>query len=136
MPRQPPPKMHVQLDVSHVRSQRKTCSASAGPGNSTHARGKSRSTSGTGTGYGPRPRSQAPSTVDLMRLGVLDVGSNTVHLLVVDAHAGAPPVPAFSDKGELRLAELIDDKGCITPDGADRLVDFVTRTLQQAEDKG
>ena len=28
-------------------------------------------------------------------LGVLDVGSNTVHFLVVDAHQGARPVPAF-----------------------------------------
>src|SRR5229473_352031 len=39
-----------------------------------------------------------------MRLGVLDVGSNTVHLLVVDAHQGARPLPAFSPKEELPLA--------------------------------
>ena len=44
-----------------------------------------------------------------MRLGVLDVGSNTVHLLVVDAHPGARPLPAYSHKAELRLAELLDD---------------------------
>ncbi|HLS41205.1 MAG TPA: Ppx/GppA family phosphatase, partial [Ornithinicoccus sp.] len=31
-----------------------------------------------------------------MRLGVIDVGSNTVHLLVVDAHWGAHPLPDFS----------------------------------------
>ncbi len=30
-----------------------------------------------------------------MRLGVIDIGSNTVHLLVVDAHPGAQPLPAF-----------------------------------------
>ena len=42
-----------------------------------------------------------------MRLGVLDVGSNTFHLLVVDAHDGAAPLPAHSHKVELRLAELI-----------------------------
>nr|WP_284289547.1 hypothetical protein [Angustibacter aerolatus] len=35
-----------------------------------------------------------------MRLGVLDVGSNTVHLLVVDAHQGGHPLPAFSHKAE------------------------------------
>src|SRR5947209_1330435 len=29
-----------------------------------------------------------------VRLGVLDVGSNTVHLLVVDAEPGARPMPA------------------------------------------
>ncbi|MEU0765268.1 Ppx/GppA family phosphatase, partial [Streptomyces microflavus] len=31
-----------------------------------------------------------------MRLGVLDVGSNTVHRLVVDAHHGAHPWAAHS----------------------------------------
>ena len=45
------PKMQVQYDVSQVRSQRNTWSASAGSGNSTHARGKSRSTSGTPSAY-------------------------------------------------------------------------------------
>ena len=43
-----------------------------------------------------------------MRLGVLDVGSNTVHLLVVDAYRGAHPTPAYSEKTVLRLAEHID----------------------------
>lgn len=46
-----------------------------------------------------------------MRLGVLDVGSNTVHFLVVDAHPGAAPLPAYSHKAELRLAELLDERG-------------------------
>ena len=71
-----------------------------------------------------------------MRLGVLDVGSNTVHLLVVDAHAGAPPVPAHSYKTELRLAELLDESGRIDGHGADQLVEFVADALAQAEDKG
>jgi len=71
-----------------------------------------------------------------MRLGVLDVGSNTVHLLVVDAHQGARPVPAYSHKLELRLAELLDSKGAISSGGADRLVAFVAEALEVAEDKG
>ena len=37
-----------------------------------------------------------------MRLGVLDVGSNTVHLLVVDAHPGAHPTPMHDDRSVLR----------------------------------
>ena len=41
MPWQPLPKTQFQREVSHVRSQRKTCSSSAGSGNSTHARAKS-----------------------------------------------------------------------------------------------
>ncbi|MFF3177891.1 Ppx/GppA family phosphatase [Streptomyces sp. NPDC057900] len=71
-----------------------------------------------------------------MRLGVLDVGSNTVHLLVVDAHPGARPLPAHSHKAELRLAELLDEDGAIGPLGVDRLVATVTGAAQAAEDKG
>ncbi|MCX5101481.1 Ppx/GppA phosphatase family protein [Streptomyces sp. NBC_00439] len=71
-----------------------------------------------------------------MRLGVLDVGSNTVHLLVVDAHPGARPLPAHSHKAELRLAELLDEDGAIGPEGVDRLVATVADALQAAEDKG
>ncbi|MFD8547600.1 Ppx/GppA family phosphatase [Streptomyces sp. NPDC059649] len=70
-----------------------------------------------------------------MRLGVLDVGSNTVHLLVVDAHPGARPLPAYSHKAELRLAELLDD-GAISDAGVERLVATVLEALQVAEDKG
>ncbi|MCL3998664.1 Ppx/GppA phosphatase family protein [Streptomyces lavenduligriseus] len=71
-----------------------------------------------------------------MRLGVLDVGSNTVHLLVVDAHPGARPLPAHSHKVELRLAQLLDDSGAIGEDGIDKLIDVVQDALQAAEDKG
>ncbi|MEC4016854.1 Ppx/GppA phosphatase family protein [Streptomyces sp. H27-D2] len=71
-----------------------------------------------------------------MRLGVLDVGSNTVHLLVVDAHPGARPLPAYSHKAELRLAELLDEDGAISDEGMDRLVGTVREALQAAEDKG
>ncbi|MGW1810612.1 Ppx/GppA phosphatase family protein [Streptomyces sp. NPDC002078] len=71
-----------------------------------------------------------------MRLGVLDVGSNTVHLLVVDAHPGARPLPAHSHKAELRLAQLLDDSGAIDDDGIRKLVAVVQDALQAAEDKG
>ncbi|MEV0780754.1 Ppx/GppA family phosphatase [Streptomyces sp. NPDC050433] len=71
-----------------------------------------------------------------MRLGVLDVGSNTVHLLAVDAHRGARPLPAHSHKTELRLAELLDEDGAIGPDGVERLVATIADALLAAEDKG
>ncbi len=71
-----------------------------------------------------------------MRLGVLDVGSNTVHLLVVDAHPGARPLPAHSHKVELRLAQLLDDSGAIGPEGVDKLIGVIHDALQAAEDKG
>ncbi|WP_329383666.1 Ppx/GppA family phosphatase [Streptomyces sp. NBC_01351] len=71
-----------------------------------------------------------------MRLGVLDVGSNTVHLLVVDAHPGARPLPAHSHKVEMRLAELLDEGGAITPEGVERLISVIGDAVQAAEDKG
>jgi exopolyphosphatase / guanosine-5'-triphosphate,3'-diphosphate pyrophosphatase len=71
-----------------------------------------------------------------MRLGVLDIGSNTGHLLVVDAHAGAAPLPAFSYKQPLRLAEHLDDDGAVTKAGIKALTDFCSEALTVAEDKG
>lgn len=67
-----------------------------------------------------------------MRLGVLDVGSNTVHLLVVDAHRGAHPSPARSEKTLLRLAERIDAGGRLTDEGADDLVRTVADAKRSA----
>ena len=71
-----------------------------------------------------------------MRLGVLDVGSNTVHLLVVDAHRGAQPTPQHSDKHELKLAEALDASGNLTANGADRLVESVIEARRQAKALG
>jgi len=71
-----------------------------------------------------------------MRLGVLDIGSNTGHLLVFDAHDGAAPLPAFSHKEPLRLAEHLDDQGHVSELGRDALTEFVASSLVVAEDKG
>ena len=71
-----------------------------------------------------------------MRLGVLDVGSNTVHLLVVDAHQGARPLSASSHKEELHLVDLIDEQNHIIEEGRQRLEAFVVESLRIAEDKG
>ena len=71
-----------------------------------------------------------------MRLGVLDIGSNTGHLLVVDAHGGAAPMPAYSHKEELRLAEHLDGDGAVTEQGIEALTGFVASSLRVAEDKG
>src|SRR4051794_3673233 len=69
-----------------------------------------------------------------MRLGVLDVGSNTVHLLVVDAHPGAEPTPQMSRKSVLRLAELIDKRGDLAIEGADALVGAAHGARRQAKE--
>ena len=69
-----------------------------------------------------------------MRLGVLDVGSNTVHLLIVDAHPGAEPTPQLSQKSELRLSEAIDKRGELSRKGADALVAAVASARAEAKE--
>ncbi|MEV4068449.1 Ppx/GppA family phosphatase [Nonomuraea fuscirosea] len=71
-----------------------------------------------------------------MRLGVLDIGSNTVHLLVVDAHRGARPMPAYSHKVDLRLTEHLDEEHRLSERGVERLGRFVEEAVHLAEDKG
>ncbi len=56
-----------------------------------------------------------------MRLGVLDVGSNTVHLLVVDAHRGAQPTAMQSLRTLLKMSENLGPDGELTEDGIEDL---------------
>jgi len=71
-----------------------------------------------------------------MRIGVLDIGSNTGHLLVVDAHGGAAPMPAYSLKEPLRLAEHLEPDGTVSREGVEALTRFVAAALAVGEDKG
>jgi exopolyphosphatase/guanosine-5'-triphosphate,3'-diphosphate pyrophosphatase len=66
----------------------------------------------------------------------LDVGSNTVHLLVVDAHRGAHPMPASSEKTVLRLAERLTPDGKLSDEGAADLVETVAAARRSAIDLG
>ena len=68
-----------------------------------------------------------------MRLGVLDVGSNTVHLLVVDAHRGAHPTPMHDERSVLRLAEHVDDDDVLSEDGEKELLTAVQSACDRAE---
>jgi exopolyphosphatase/guanosine-5'-triphosphate,3'-diphosphate pyrophosphatase len=71
-----------------------------------------------------------------VRLGVLDVGSNTVHLLIVDAHRGGHPTPMASEKTALRLAESLDSSGRLSRAGADALVRAVRTARSSAKAAG
>jgi exopolyphosphatase / guanosine-5'-triphosphate,3'-diphosphate pyrophosphatase len=71
-----------------------------------------------------------------VRLGVLDVGSNTVHLLIVDAYHGAHPWPAHSEKVVLRLAEQLGPDGSLTPSGEQALLTAVDDARQAARRLG
>ena len=67
-----------------------------------------------------------------MRLGVLDIGSNTVHLLVVDVVRGARPVPAVDKRSVLRLMQYIEDDGSISTDGVALLARAVDSAMRSA----
>src|SRR6516162_3098382 len=71
-----------------------------------------------------------------MRLGVLDVGSNTVHFLVIDAHQGGRPLPVFSHKAELHLGDHLVEGNRLSASVTRQLRAFVEEALQIAEDKG
>ena len=71
-----------------------------------------------------------------MRLGVLDVGSNTVHLLVVDAHRGGHPTPMHDERSLLRLAEHVDDDDRLSRSGEKALLRAVQKACDRAEEQG
>jgi len=71
-----------------------------------------------------------------MRMGVLDIGSNTVHLLLVDAHQGAAPIPASKLKIPLRLAEHLTPEGDVDEAAVTALIDFIRKGQSMAEDMG
>ena len=67
-----------------------------------------------------------------MRLGVLDVGSNTIHLQVVDTSPGARPNPTFNYKEELRLTQYIGGDDLVSQEGIDKLRDSIKRAIEQS----
>lgn len=71
-----------------------------------------------------------------MRLGVLDVGSNTVHLQVVDAAPGARPNPNINYKEEVRLAEYLSNDGYLSAEGTRQLREAIRRALDEANKVG
>lgn len=67
-----------------------------------------------------------------VRLGVLDIGSNTVHLLVADVRPGGRPLAATSQRTVLRLMRYLGPDGEITPEGVTALVDAVSEARRVA----
>jgi exopolyphosphatase/guanosine-5'-triphosphate,3'-diphosphate pyrophosphatase len=68
-----------------------------------------------------------------MRLGVLDVGSNTIHLQVVDAHLGGPPIPNSSHKSIIKLTEFLDEAGAITQEGIGKITEAIQKNMAEAQ---
>lgn len=69
-----------------------------------------------------------------MRLGVLDLGSNTIHLQVVDAHPGARPSPTTNQKVELRLTDYLNKSNEITEDGIALLRTAISDAVDHARE--
>lgn len=69
-----------------------------------------------------------------MRLGVLDVGSNTIHLQVMEAHVGARPTPTTNHKIELRLTDYLDKTGRVSEEGISLLFAAIKESLAHAKD--
>ncbi len=67
-----------------------------------------------------------------MKIGVLDIGSNSAQLQVVEASRGAPPLPTHAVKHATVLGEEIQPDGSITSEGVDRVIDAVQRSAAAA----
>ena len=66
------------------------------------------------------------------RLGVLDIGSNTVHLLIVDVRVGGRPVPSRSHRTTLRLMRYLEEDGSISREGQRALVEAIVEATEIA----
>ncbi|GAB3165456.1 Ppx/GppA phosphatase family protein [Amycolatopsis stemonae] len=67
-----------------------------------------------------------------MRLAVLDIGSNSAQLQVVDVSAGAPPLPAHAVKEPTLLAEELLPDGALSETGIERVAAAVGRSVDAA----
>lgn len=70
-----------------------------------------------------------------MRLGILDIGSNTVHLLAANAHPGGRPLATTSDRTVVRLMRFLTPDGAISDDGVEALETAVLRARHIAEEE-
>ncbi|WP_282090470.1 Ppx/GppA family phosphatase [Streptomyces tendae] len=67
-----------------------------------------------------------------MRISVVDVGSNTVRLMVADAEGGVP-LPVHTAKWRLRLSEQVRPGGPVPEEAVERLVEAVADASRTAD---
>jgi exopolyphosphatase/guanosine-5'-triphosphate,3'-diphosphate pyrophosphatase len=71
-----------------------------------------------------------------MRFGVLDVGSTSAHLEVVELRPGEPPRPVATVKHPTRLAAAIDPRGRIEESAIDGLISAIKQSADAAKAEG
>ncbi|MGB0799081.1 MAG: exopolyphosphatase, partial [Planktomarina sp.] len=84
--------------------------------------------SDTSSDWGPfhRPLFQGPKERDLSRVGVIDVGSNSVRLVVFDGAARSPAY-FFNEKVMCALGAGIAETGKLNPEGRKRALSAIKR---------
>src|SRR5215210_4500886 len=90
----------------------------------------------SGTFPGNKGRVNGALTSRHMRIAALDLGSNSFHLLVVDAHPDGTFVPLIREKDMLRLGDAVGREGRIPDALADRAVAAVDRFRKLAAGAG
>src|SRR5271166_6040299 len=86
----------------------------------------------------PRPLELDPqraTRVDRPPYAIVDIGSNSVRLMVYD-QLGRAPMPRFNEKSLCRLAEGLAETGAIAPDGFRRTVEASRRFRAIADAMG
>ena len=70
------------------------------------------------------------------RLGVLDIGSNTVHMIIVDAALGSRPDAQASTKTVVRLMKYLEKDGSISREGVAAILNGVDKAMDLADGSG
>jgi exopolyphosphatase/pppGpp-phosphohydrolase len=68
-----------------------------------------------------------------MRIGVLDVGSNSAHLKIAHVAPGGPPRTVISVKHRTKLAEAVEKDGSISEKAVDRVVTAIVDAVSYGE---
>lgn len=76
------------------------------------------------------------STRESLRIGAIDMGSNSFHLLVVDAHPDGSFETLLREKEMLRLGDVVTRTGGITADHVDRVIETLRRFAAMASSIG
>lgn len=73
-----------------------------------------------------------PDKTTAGRIGVVDIGSNTVRLVIYDV-PDRMPVPMFNEKADCRLVEGLAQTGHLSPRGVERAMASLHRFVELAE---